>query len=70
MSYFGSIINNNTCEIWDYIRGEMNLNNCSRLFLRKGVYEEVILFNKTILNVFHNFILNDLFYVMIKISTG
>lgn len=64
-------------EIWDYIRGEMNLNNCSsqsfdwpKLFLCKAVYEQVVLFNKTILNVFHNFILNDLLYVMIKIPTG
>ena len=54
-----------TCEIWDYNRAETDLINRSietfdwpKFFLGKDVHEQVILFNKTILNIFYNFIPN------------
>ena len=51
-----------TCEIWDYNRAETDLINRSietfdwpKFFLGKDVHEQVILFNKTMLNIFYNF---------------
>ena len=56
-----------TREIWNYNRSEHALINRSiesfywpKLFLGKDVDEQVILFNKTILNIFHNLIPNKL----------
>ena len=53
------------CEIWDYNSDKTDLINHSierfdqsKMFLGKNVHEQVkvILFNKTVLNTFHNFI--------------
>ena len=56
-----------TCKIWNYSRSETNLINrsiesfdCSKLFSGKNVHEQVELFNKTLLNIFHNFIPNKI----------
>ena len=64
-------------KIWDYNRSETNSVNrsiqifdWSYLFSGKNVHEQVELFNKTLLNIFHNFILTKLSYVLIKILFG
>ena len=56
-----------TPEISGYSKDETDLLNRSigsfdrpKLFLAKGVHEQVILFNKTVFNSFHNFIPNKL----------
>ena len=36
----------------------------------KSVHEQVLFFNKTILNIFHNYIPNKTFFVMIEIHRG
>ena len=52
-------------KIWNYNRPETDSINCSieifdwsYLFSEKNVHEQVELFNKTLLNIFHNFIAN------------
>ena len=52
-----------THKIWNYNRSETDLSNrsiesfdLSKLFSGKNVHEQVELFNKTLLNIFHNFI--------------
>ena len=54
-------------KIWDYNRSETDLINRSieifdwpYLFSDKNVHEQVELFNKTLLNIFHNFIPNKI----------
>ena len=54
-------------EVWDYGRAQTDLINRAidqfdwvNLFLDKNINEQVILFNRTILNIFHNFILNKI----------
>ena len=54
-------------KIWNYSRSETDLINCSiesfnwsKLFSGKNVHEQVELFNKTLLNIFHNFIPNKI----------
>ena len=56
-----------TCKIWYYNRSETDLSNSSiksfnwsQLFSEKNVHDQVDLFNKLILNVFHNFIPNKI----------
>ena len=56
-----------TRKIWNYSRSETDLINCSiesfnwsKLFSGKNVHEQVELFNKTLLNIFHNFIPNKI----------
>ena len=53
------------CEVWDYGKAQTDLVNRTidqfnwvNLFLDKNIKEQVILFNRTILNIFHNFIPN------------
>ena len=61
--------------IWDYknadipsINRAIDIFDCCNSFQGKNVYEQVHFFNKTILNIFHNYIsLIKLFFVMIKI---
>ena len=55
------------CEIWDYGKVQTDLINrvidqfdLSNLFLDKNINEQVILINRTILNIFHNFIPNKI----------
>ena len=52
-------------EVWDYGKAQTDLINRAidqfdwvNLFLDKNINEQVILFNQTILNIFHNFIPN------------
>ena len=54
-------------EVWDYGKAQTVLINCAidqlycvNLFLDKKINEQVILFNRTILNIFHNFIPNKI----------
>ena len=54
-------------EVWDYGKAQTDLINCAidqfdwvNLFLDKNINDQVILFNRTILNIFHNFIPNKL----------
>ena len=54
-------------KIWDYGKAETDLINRAidqfdwvNLFLDKNINEQVILFNRTILNIFHNFIPNKI----------
>ena len=56
-----------TRKIWNYSRSETDLINrsiesfdWSKLFSGKNVHEQVELFNKTLLNIFHNFIPNKI----------
>ena len=56
-----------TRKIWDYNRSETDLINhsieifdWSKLFSGKNVHEQVELFNKTLLNIFHNFFPNKI----------
>ena len=56
-----------TRKIWNYSRSETDLINnsiesCdwSKLFSDKNFYEQFELFNKTLLNIFHNFIPNKI----------
>ena len=56
-----------THKIWKYNRSETDLINrsiesfdWSKLFSGKNVHEQVELFNKTLLNIFHNFIPNKI----------
>ena len=49
-----------TCEIWDYNRTKTDLINRFIESFDKDVHKQVILFNKLILNIFHNFIPNKL----------
>ena len=56
-----------TSQIWNYSRSETNLINrsiesfdWSKLFSGKNVHEQVELFNKTLLIIFHNFIPNKI----------
>ena len=56
-----------TRKIWNYSRSEIDLINrsiesfnWSKLFSGKNVHEQVELFNKTLLNIFHNFIPNKI----------
>ena len=56
-----------TRKIWNYSRSETDLINCSierfdwsKLFSGKNVHDQVELFNKTLLNIFHNFIPNKI----------
>ena len=51
------------CKIWNYNRAETDLinrtiENCDwpSLFLGKNVHQQVEIFNKTLLNIFHNYI--------------
>ena len=60
------------CEVWDYGNDQTDLINRAidqfdwmNLFLDKNITEEVILFNRTILNIFHNVIPNK-----IALTTG
>ena len=55
------------CKIWDYNRSETDSINCSieifdwsYLFSGKNVHEQVELFKKMLLNIFHNFIPNKM----------
>ena len=50
-------------KIWNYNRAETDLINCAikncdwpSLFLGKNVHQQVGIFNKTLLNIFHNYI--------------
>ena len=52
-------------KIWNYNRAETDLINCAiencdwpSLFLGKNVHQQVEIFNKTLLNIFHNYIPN------------
>ena len=52
-------------KIWNYNRAETDLINCAiencdwpSLFLGKNVHQQVEVFNKTLLNIFHNYIPN------------
>ena len=54
-------------EVWDYGKAQTDLINRAidqfdwiNLFLDKNINEQVILFNRTILNIFHNFIPNKI----------
>ena len=54
-------------EVWDYGKAQTDLINRAidqfdwiNLFLDKNINEQVILFNRTILNIFHNFISNKI----------
>ena len=54
-------------EVWDYGKAQTDLINRAidrfywiNLFLDKNINEQVILFNQTILNIFHNFIPNKI----------
>ena len=51
-------------EVWDYGKAQADLINCAidqfDFFLIKNINEQVILFNGTILNIFHNFIPNKM----------
>ena len=54
-------------KIWDYNRSERDSINCSietfdwsYLYSGKNVHEQVEISNKTLLNIFHNFILNKI----------
>ena len=54
-----------TRQIWNYSRSETDLINRSiesfdwaKLFSGKNVHEQIELFTKTLLNIFHNFIPN------------
>ena len=56
-----------TRKIWNYSRSETDLINrsienfdWSKLFSGKNVHEQVELFNKTLLNIFPNFIPNEI----------
>ena len=56
-----------TREVWDYGMAQAVLINCVidqfhwvNLFLDKNINEQVILFNRTILNIFYNFIPNKI----------
>ena len=56
-----------TCKIWYYNRYETKLSNYSiesfdwsKLFSGKNVHGQVELFNKTLLNIFHNFLPNKI----------
>ena len=53
------------CEVWNYGKAQTDLIiraidqfDWVNLFLDKNINEQVILFNRTILNIFHNFIPN------------
>ena len=55
------------CEVWDYEKAQTDLINRAidqfdwvNLFLNKNIDERVILFNRTISNIFHNFIQNKI----------
>ena len=54
-------------EVWDYGKAQTDLINRAidqfdwiNLFLDKSINEQVILFNRTTLNIFHNFISNKI----------
>ena len=54
-------------EVWDYEKAQADLINRAidrfdwvNLFLDKNINEQVLLFNRTILNIFHNFIPNKI----------
>ena len=54
-------------EVWDYGKAQTDLINRAidqfdwiNLFLYKNINEQVILFNRTISNIFHNFIPNKI----------
>ena len=55
------------CEVWNYGKAQTDLIiraidqfDWVNLFLDKNINEQVILFHRTILNIFHNFILNKI----------
>ena len=59
--------------VWDYRKADINSIrktlkvNWEFLFQNKNVHEQVLILNKTLLNVFSNFVPNKIIFLMTKI---
>ena len=61
------------CSVWDYKKADTNSIkkalkqvNCKFLFQNKNVHEQVLILNKTLLNVFSNYVSNKIFTISDK----